>query len=125
MGHYLTKENRKWEPVDVRGTMMDKAVIWGGGFDISSSLFRMSVGSVIKRHTHQHWVQVVVLEGEMQVDREEDGIVKVPAGGCYILTPGMTHEETALCETVVVVTQLNNHLDYTAHAGGSDRPTLL
>lgn len=124
MARYFTKQNRNWTAVDVRGTSMDKMVLWNDGFDIQASLFRMTEGMVINRHTHQHWVQVVVLEGEMQVESEKDGAVRIPEGGCYLLEPGDTHSETAIRESVVLVTQLDDHPAYLSRSANSKASLL-
>ena len=124
MARYFTKEDRVWTTVDVRGTAMDKAVLWADGYDIQSSLFRMTEGMVIERHTHQHWVQVVVLEGEMQVEADGEDIARIPVGGCYLLTPGDTHCERAVVESVVLVTQIDRHPDYPSQSSPS-KATLL
>ncbi len=58
------------------------------------------------------WVQVMVLEGRMEVVTEQDSIVSISAGGCYFVEPGDSHHETATEDTLVLVTQ------------GEDRPQL-
>jgi mannose-6-phosphate isomerase-like protein (cupin superfamily) len=61
-------------------------------------------------------VQVAVMEGEMQIETAQDGMVRIAAGGCYFVEPGETHKETAVQDSLVLVTQgedrpgfLNNH----------------
>lgn len=124
MSRYLGRDARTWERVNVRGTAMDRCIVWNDGFDIQSSLFRMPEGCVIRKHTHLQWVQVVVLEGEMQIDSEQDGTIRLTAGGCYVMKPGDGHVETALRETVVLVTQLNRHAEYEAQSTGAKASPL-
>ena len=92
---------------------MDRSVVWEGDYDTRSAFFRMPKGMIIPRHTHPQWVQVMVLEGTMEVESDEDGKVRIDAGGCYFVEAGDTHLETAIEDTLVLVTQ------------GEDRPEFL
>jgi len=112
MAKYFNKEDRHWSPANVRGLGVEKLSLWNEGFDIESALFRMKKGMTIERHTHHHWVQVVVIEGEMQIESEKDGVVHVSEGGCYFLTPGVTHTEQSMQDSIVLVTQMHYHPDY-------------
>lgn len=112
MTQYYVKDKLNWAPANVRGLMVDKNVVCNRGFDILSSLFCMDAGMVIDKHTHHEWVQVVVLEGEMQIESKRDGVARVGAGGCYVIEPGDTHTETSVTETIVLVTQLDKHGEY-------------
>jgi quercetin dioxygenase-like cupin family protein len=106
MSRYFPKENQLWVQAPVRGgTIMSKSVIWEGRFGVRSALFRMPSGMQIPIHTHPGWVQVMVLEGEMEISGEEGEKDIIPAGGCYFVEPGDTHIETALLDTLVLVTQ--------------------
>lgn len=49
----------------------------------------------------------------MEVETEQDGKVRIAAGGCYFVEPGDTHIETAVTDVLVLVTQ------------GEDRPEFL
>jgi quercetin dioxygenase-like cupin family protein len=114
MSRYFQKERLSWEQAPVRGgTVMDKSVVWEGDYDTRSAFFRMSKGMSIPRHTHPKWVLVMVVEGAMEVENDEDGKVRIEAGGCYFVEAGDTHIETAIEDTVVLVTQ------------GEDRPEFL
>ena len=114
MSRYFPKEKQSWEQASVRGgTVMDKSIVWEGDYDVRSALFRMPKGMGIPTHTHPKWVQVMVLEGEMEVETEQDGKITIAAGGCYFVEAGDTHKETALEDTLVLVTQ------------GEDRPEFL
>ena len=95
------------------GVDMDKSIIWEGDFDVRSAFFRMPAGMVIPTHIHPKWVQVMVVEGEMEIESAQDGIVCIAAGGCYFVEPGDSHKETAVQNTLVLVTQ------------GEDRPEFL
>ncbi len=114
MSRYFSKEHLSWEQATVRGgTVMDKSVVWEGDYDTRSAFFRMSKGTIIPRHTHPRWVQVMVVEGTMEVESDEDGKVRIEAGGCYFVEAGDTHMETAIEESLLLVTQ------------GEDRPEFL
>ncbi len=114
MSRYFLKEHLTWKQSPVRGgTVMDKSVVWEGDYDTRSAFFRMPKGMNIPRHTHPKWVQVMVLEGTMEVETDEDGKVRIDAGGCYFVEVGDTHLETAIEDTLVLVTQ------------GEDRPEFL
>ena len=114
MSQYFSKEKLSWIQAPVRGgTVMNKSVVWEGSFDIRSAYFRMPKGMSIPRHTHPKWVQVMVVEGEIEIEADEDALVKVSAGGCYFVEPGDTHTETALVDSLVLVTQ------------AEDRPEVL
>lgn len=106
MSSYFPKEELAWSKAPVRGGVdMDKSVIWEGNFDMRSAFFRMPKGMSIPTHTHPKWVQVLVLEGEMAIESEEDGLIRITAGGCYFVEPGDSHKETATQDTLVLVTQ--------------------
>jgi quercetin dioxygenase-like cupin family protein len=117
MSKYFPKEKFSWAKAPVRGgTVMEKSVVWEGEFDIRSAFFRMPEGMAIPKHTHPKWVQVMVLDGEMQVENEQDGIVRITAGGCYFVEPGDSHQETAVQDTLVLVTQGEDRPDFTHNA---------
>lgn len=104
MQRFNHPEDRQWQPVDVRGTTMDKCTLWEGSHDTRAGLFRMPAGMQIARHAHSRWVQVFVVEGEMRVD-DDAGTHAVGAGGYYFVEPGQSHTETAAVDTVVLVIQ--------------------
>ncbi|GAB2451786.1 hypothetical protein GCM10027062_35760 [Nocardioides hungaricus] len=114
MAQYFLAEEQTWIPFDVRGTVMGKRVLWEGGFDIRSALYRMPAGMLINEHRHEEWVQVMVVDGEMQVEPTGGEPVRVVAGGCYVLEPGDTHREKAVKDTLLLVTQLDEHPAYRA-----------
>ncbi|MFT7572874.1 MAG: quercetin dioxygenase-like cupin family protein [Paracoccaceae bacterium] len=89
---------------------MSKSIVWEGKYDTRSAFFRMPEGMSVPPHTHPKWVQVMVLEGVMEVESEDDGAVRIEAGGCYFVEAGDTHSETAIEDSMVLVTQ------------GEDRP---
>lgn len=114
MSRYFPKDELSWAKAPVRGgTVMDKSIVWEGDHDVRSALFRMPAGMAIPMHTHPKWVQVMVLEGAMEIETEQDGTVRIAAGGCYFVEPGDSHKETAVKNTLVLVTQ------------GEDRPEFL
>ena len=117
MSRYFPKQDLSWTQTLVQGvTLMDKSIVFEGDFDIRSGFFRMPAGMTIPMHRHTKWVQVAVMEGEMQIETAQDGMVRIAAGGCYFVEPGETHKEIAVQDTLVLVTQgedrpgfLNNH----------------
>ena len=113
MSQYFPKQDLKWTETAVRGgTVMNKSVVWEGSFDIRSAFFRMPKGMCIPRHTHPKWVQVMVVEGEVEIEADQDAPVKVSAGGCYFVEPGDTHTETALVDSLVLVTQAEDRPEF-------------
>ena len=113
MTKYFKKETLSWEASTVRGgTVMNKSVVWEGAYDTRSAFFRMPKGMSIPMHTHPKWVQVMVLEGEMKIQTDEEGQVLISEGGCYFVEPGDTHMETAVVDTLVLVTQGEDRPDF-------------
>jgi len=114
MSRYFPKEKLSWTQAPVRGGIeMEKSIIWEGDFNVRSAFFNMPKGMVIPKHTHPSWVQVMVVDGEMEVETGQDGTIRIAAGGCYFVEPGDSHQETAVCDSLVLVTQ------------GEDRPEFL
>ncbi len=106
MSIYFSKEKLSWAKTPVRGGVdMEKSVIWEGDFDVRSAFFRLPEGMSTPKHTHPKWVQVMILDGEMEVESGPDGRVRIATGGCYFVEPGDTHKETAVRNTLVLVTQ--------------------
>ena len=106
MSRYFNKDQLSWGKAPVRGgTIMSKSNVWEGDYDTRSAFFRMPKGMSVPLHTHPKWVQVMVVEGVMEVETDDDGTVRIEAGGCYFVEPGDTHIETALLDTLVLVTQ--------------------
>ena len=54
--------------------------------------------------TTDHWLQVLVVDGAVEVDTEDSGPFVVRAGELYFLDSGVTHTERALEESLVIVT---------------------
>jgi len=83
---------------------MDKSVLIEGNFGIRSVYFRMPKGMNIPRHTHPKWLLIVVLEGLIEVETDEDGTNQIESGGCYFVEPGDTHRETAVEDSLLLDT---------------------
>ena len=114
MSKYYPKEKLSFESAPVRGGVeMAKSIVWEGDYEMRSAFFRMPAGMQIPQHTHPLWVQVMVLEGEIEVASEGDGKVSIAAGGCYFVEPGDTHVETALVDSLVLVTQGEDRPEFT------------
>ena len=84
---------------------MQKAVVFEGDHDLRSAYFRMPAGCDIPPHDHAKWVQVTVLSGRMAVAQEGEPGREITAGGTYFVSPGETHAETALDDSLILVTQ--------------------
>lgn len=100
---YLNPDELEWHIVDVRGTPMREARVMNGEHGIYSAFYRLPKGTEISSHLHLDWVQVMVVEGRMEVT-DQDGIGIVDAGSCYVVSSGRQHFERALEETLVLVT---------------------
>lgn len=105
MSSYLHLDELQWTDVDVFGATMSKASVFEGDYDVRSGFFRMPAGCAVPPHRHTKWVQVVVLEGTMRVEQEGELDREVTAGSCYFVEAGETHVETAVEDTLVLVTQ--------------------
>ena len=66
MSIYSNESSEGWTTVDVRGTAMEKRVVWEGDYDVRSAFFNMPAGMRVEPHQHSKWVQVFVLEGRMR-----------------------------------------------------------
>jgi quercetin dioxygenase-like cupin family protein len=117
MSRYFTKDQLIWEQAPVRGgTVMSKSIVWEGDYETRSAFFRMPKGMSVPEHTHPKWAQVMVVEGEMEIKSREEGIIRIGAGGCYFVEAGDAHKETAIQDTMVLVTQAEDR------PGFSDKP---
>lgn len=110
MTEYCSAADRVWHSVDVRGAQMGKSVVWEGDYGVRSAFFRMPAGLRIPPHDHSKWVQVMVLDGRMRVEQEGQEPREIGSGGIYFVTAGESHVETAVVDTLLLVTQ------------GEDRP---
>jgi len=109
---YVGEADRRWQSVEVRGARMEKSPVFEGDYDVRSAYFRMPAGCSVPPHDHSKWVQVAVLAGRMRVEQDGRPPRVVGAGECYFVTAGETHVETALDDTLLLVTQ------------GEDRPDM-
>jgi quercetin dioxygenase-like cupin family protein len=100
---YFDQCSLDWQVVDVRGTPMQEARVMTGEQGIYSAFYRLPKDTEIRRHLHVNWVQVMVLEGRMEVS-EKESVTVVGAGGCYVVPGGGRHVERALDDAMVLVT---------------------
>lgn len=123
MSRYYPQQTRVWQEAAVRGgTLMQKSVVWEGSLGLRSAFFRMPAGMSIPTHTHPLWVQVMVLEGELEIAADGDATRRVAAGGCYFVEPGDTHRETALVDSLVLVTQGEDRAEFPGPGNGTADP---
>lgn len=95
-------DDLQWHKASVRGIPLDEAPVLKGEDGIYSAFYRLPAGTLIKKHKHRNWVQVLVLEGSMAV--ETDGETRiVTAGGCYVAPASGIHIETATTDSLVFV----------------------
>lgn len=102
-------EEMTYREANIYGTVLQRSPLFEGDYDVRSAFFKLNKGGVIKMHQHRKWVQVAVLQGVMHVAQHPASFT-VRAGEVYFLEPGYPHEETALADALLLVTQ------------GEDRP---
>lgn len=103
MAKYVTTGEQTWEPADVLGVQMQRCLLWEGQHNVFSGLFRMSQGMQVPTHRHEHWVQILILSGKMQVEDVGAPPRTVGPGEFYFVEPGDAHIETALEDTLLLV----------------------
>lgn len=104
MTRYVPTHAQQWQPIDVRGIAMQACRLWEGDHNVESGLYRLPQGLTIPRHHHPYWCQVFVVSGEMRVQAEGHEAHCIDAGGYYFVEPGDTHTETAVVDTLLLVT---------------------
>jgi quercetin dioxygenase-like cupin family protein len=102
---HISLDTLSWSTADVRGSDVDEFMIFEGNYDVVSAFYRMKKGQAIPEHTHENWVQVMVLQGCMRVEQEGSDAIEAKTGSVYFVEPHYPHIETALTDTVVLVTQ--------------------
>ncbi len=90
--------------VEAHEMISQRCLVWEGKYGMYSALFRMPKGGTFDKHTHPNWIQTVVLEGQLKVETEEDGTHFVRAGECYIIESDEPHIESAVEDSVVLIT---------------------
>lgn len=94
-----------WEMDDVRGVQLPKLLVFEGDHGVESAFFRLGKGQSIPTHIHHLWVQVMVIDGCLHVDQDGAAPFDARAGSVYFLDPGHRHVETAVEDSLVLVTQ--------------------
>lgn len=97
-------EAMRFEDCNIYGTVLRKATVFEGAHHVRSAFFRMSRGDVIRDHEHRRWVQVMVVAGAIEVSQANQRVT-ARAGEVYFLDPGHPHVETALEDSLLLVTQ--------------------
>ena len=115
MAKYITKSDMDWQEysipmrweshVEDHEMVAQRCLVWEGKYNLYSALFRMPKGATFDEHTHSNWIQTVVLEGQLKVETEKDGKRLIRAGECYIIEPDEPHIESAVEDSVVLITK--------------------
>jgi quercetin dioxygenase-like cupin family protein len=103
MARYVTVDKQNWQTADVVGVQMQGCVLWEGQHNVFSGLFRMTQGMCIPMHRHAQWVQILVLNGKMQIESATAEVHTIGPGEYYFVEPGDAHIETALEDTLLLV----------------------
>ncbi len=104
MSKYFNVTDQVWDSADVVGVKMERCMLWGGGHGVISAFFRLPAGTCLPLHHHSGWVQILVLEGEMCVEQKGAELRHIGSGGYYFVEPGDTHVETAVEDSLILVT---------------------
>jgi quercetin dioxygenase-like cupin family protein len=105
MTKYIKLIDQCWETTEVRGVKMEHCPLWEGKHNVRSGFYRIPKGMQIPAHYHAYWVQILVMRGKMRVEAAGSETHIVATGEYYFVEPGETHVETALEETLVLVTE--------------------
>jgi quercetin dioxygenase-like cupin family protein len=85
--------------------MLPRGLVFEGAHGVQSAFYRLAAGQRIERRRHALWVQVMVIRGGIHVDQEGAPPFDALAGSLYFLEPDVIHVETALDDTLVLVTE--------------------
>ena len=99
-----------YEESNIYGTTLRRSPVFEGDHGVRSAFIKLREGDVIRRHKHRKWVQVAIVSGSLRIEQEGAETFTAQSGEVYFLDPGHQHVETALTDTLVLVTQ------------GEDRP---
>ena len=102
---FMSDADCDWHDVTFNRARMQRATIFEGDYDVSSAFFKMDAGVSLGRHMHAKWVQVVVLKGEVKVEQEGTETFIAGPESVYFVHPGSTHVETAVTDSLVLITQ--------------------
>lgn len=105
-------DQMSYHETSIYGTVLHRSPLFEGDHGVRSAFVKMRQGDVIKNHQHRKWVQVAVMNGTLEV-AQRGTVFVAKAGDAYFLDPGHPHVETALEDSLVLVTQ------------GEDRPDWL
>ncbi|MEK9946576.1 MAG: cupin domain-containing protein [Alphaproteobacteria bacterium] len=90
-----------WQPTATPGA--EKYEVWRGGENAYFTAFRVKAGTVFRPHAHPGWEHLTVLSGRWQVGGKELG-----PGDVAITAPDEKHEESAIEDSVVMISIGNN-----------------
>ena len=101
---HCAPEDLNYTDTNIYGAILKRSPVFEGDYGVRSAYVRMKRGDVIKSHRHRKWVQVMVVSGELHVVQGDQDFRAKP-GEVYFLDPGHEHVETAVDDTLVLVTQ--------------------
>ena len=119
MAKFLTAAEMDWQKYSIPMTsgtnqgnpnveapeiVLERCVLWEGKYNLFSSIFRVPKGGLPSSKHRHGWVQALVLEGQLKVETENDGVRFVRAGECYIIESDEPHIESAVEDSVVLIT---------------------
>lgn len=94
-------EDFDWQATATPGA--EKYEIWRGSKTAYFAAFRVKAGTVFQPHAHPGWEYLTVLSGRWQVGEKVLG-----PGDVAITAPEEEHEESALDDSVVIISIGNN-----------------
>lgn len=106
-------DEMSYQQTDIYGALLARSPIFEGDHDVRSAFFKMKQGDSISVHEHRKWVQVAVLSGSLRVEQGNTPSFIARPRDVYFLDPGHPHTETALEDSLVLVTQGEDRAGWT------------
>lgn len=103
MSKYVDVSDQVWDTAEVVGATMDRCVLWGGEHQVFAGFFRLPAGMSLPLHHHSEWVQILILEGRMEVTLKGAEPRRIGPGGYYFVEPGDSHAESAVEDSLLLV----------------------
>ena len=93
-----------WNDLNIAGTPLAGAPVYASDLGVRSSFYRMAAGDMLKKHRHMKWVQVMVVEGAMEVTQDGEEPFVARAGELYFVQPRHPHTEKAIEPSLILIT---------------------